>query len=175
MPQSWNPVPGGAPAAFTAARHTCPNAERPIGRPASLTNTNPSAGVGNAARCAASTSTTTCGSGTVRTDARVLGGDRNGGRPFTVTSCRSTRCSALIGGPKMTLEDQTSHKVMRRPVAASLETSGTPPIQAMPISSERPAGQGLSGSARAEVVWRTHGFALSKRQSRTCPRPLQGA
>ena len=85
------------PAALTAARHTCPNAERPIGRPASVTNTNPSAGAGNAARCAASTSTTTCGNGTVRTDARVVGGERNGGRPLTVTSCLSTR-TVRVGG-----------------------------------------------------------------------------
>jgi hypothetical protein len=73
VPQLVELVPCGAPPALTAARHTDPNVVRRIGRPPSAANTKPFSAAGYFARCAASKSTTTVGSGMLRTDAGVFG------------------------------------------------------------------------------------------------------
>jgi len=116
VPQRLQPGAGRDARAAGDVGHRCPNVLRVLAWPWRV-KTSSSGAAGDAARCAAIASRTTCGSGTGRTLAAVLGGAMYGGRPETVTSCRSTVICRRRKSSRSTVRPK--HSPCRNPVPAA--------------------------------------------------------
>jgi hypothetical protein len=89
--RSWKLTVFGSPASARAREMTWANVVRRHGSPFDVVKTRPVGPAGYSTRCAASTSTVTCASGTVRFDGAVFGGPNADSPVSGVTIWRSTR------------------------------------------------------------------------------------